>query len=507
MEGGTNVTRNEQVSERVSSILMIVAGSLLSTSAVAQIAPPGPTPPFLFRAGGAVDLTYTDNVDPTLPVKDEDFLVSTTATANALSQGARGEVNVNLNLSYDYYTQNTRLNGVRYDGILGARTDIYEDNLDIALRGSAGLQQTNNEQGQAATERLIGSNQTQVLSGGIVPRLRTRLGDVAEATLTYDLSGTFYTQPESSVSALPASDAVIQAVTASFGSGPYFDALQWTLRGSAEREKRVGTLVNPGAFPDRDVQRRNAEAELRYEVSPGLQLVTRGGYDDIEQSSLTSENDGAYGTAGFDWRPSQRTNFNVQAGYRYSGPTADASITYAPRPSLRFALSFQESIETQQRLAARGDFITDDTGLIIDPVSGVPPNPNGNLFDINDAPFRRNAIRLSVSGDFRRTGYSLSGAYETRNTDVTENESWTATAELSRKLGPMGTFVLSGSYRRTTEGVAGLQETEDYTGSARYDYQLGPTLYTSLAYYYRDQTTPLISTQENAVVLSLARRF
>jgi uncharacterized protein (PEP-CTERM system associated) len=490
-------------------LLLLAATTALSTSALAQIAAPGPTPPFLFRAGGSLDVTYTDNVDPNLPVKDEDLLVSSTATANLLGRGARGEVNANLNLSYDYYTQNTRLNGARYSGFLGARTDVYEDYFDIALRGDAGLQQTNSQGGEAATDRLLGSNQTQVLSGSVTPRLRSQFGDVARATLTYDLSGTFYTQPATSLGGSPASDAVIQNAALDVASGPDFDRLRWNLRGYIEREKKVGTLASPAVFPNREVERQNGEVELRYATTGSLELVGTGGYDNIDQATLTTKVDGAYGTAGFSWRPSPRTDVNVQAGYRYSGPTAQAEITYAPRPSFRIGLALEESIETQQRLATRrsGDFITDETGLILDPVTGSPPDVNGNDFDINDAPFRRNSVRLSIGGNFRRTGYSLSGSYEKRDRDLADSESWTTTAQLSRELGPRGTFVVSGSYQRTQEAVATARNTEEYSASARYDYQLGPTFYSSLVYYYRDQTTALISSQENAVVLSLSRRF
>lgn len=510
MDGGHR-KRCVQEGRGVATLALAVGALSISAEALAQQgqSPPVPEPPILFRAGGAIETTFTDNVDPGQPVKDSDLLGTATATAVLQGRTRRGEINGTLNLSYDYYTHNTRLNGARYDGLLNTRADLIEDVVDVSAQVGATLQSTSSQGAEAATDRLIGANQTQVINSSLNPRYRTRVADFAEATVTYALASVVYEQPSTATAPPPSSDSVSNEGQIDLRSGPEFEMIQWSVSALARELRRVGTLPLQSPTDDRTSMRRNAQSSLEYEVSPQFRFIATGGVDDIDEPSLISPPDGGFGTAGFAWQPSERTSFRINGGYRYGGPTLDADVTYQPREWLRLGLTVSESVETQQSLLNQqlNGVTRDENGILIDPVTGGEPTPNQNPFDLTDQAFRQNRVQLSLGGQFQRTTYTITGAYDQRDSDQVGSNSWTGQATVGRQLSLNLDVTLSGRYNRIAQGGLVTQITETYGGAFNVNYRLGPTAFLTSTYSYLKRVSPQIRTQENALVVSLARRF
>ncbi|MCB2106402.1 MAG: TIGR03016 family PEP-CTERM system-associated outer membrane protein [Rhodobacteraceae bacterium] len=493
----------------VLSLLISVLGHNPNVAAQVNGPASAANPPWLFQAGGSLTTTYTDNVLVADVSRESDLIGTATAVANLRGEGRRGSINATANLSFDSYAHKSNLNSERYNGLIASDVDIIEDMFRVRANAATQLQSTSDSGAQPASERSIGQNQAQVLTYLVNPELHTRVGDGFEIRANYNLSGTGYLSPPAGPNAAQASDTLTQVGVLTLTSGPSFTSLSWTLTGSIEKTKRLNTPANVQNTGSSD--RRNAEAVIQYRMSQALALTATSGYDEINEPTLNQDTEDAYARVGFVWVPSSRTNINLEGGYRYRGPNFQADITYAPREWLQLRATFQESIETQQRLVARqlGGVVRDDLGNLVDPITGLNPNVTQVPFDISDQAFRRNSAQLSLSGVFGRNNYSLTGQYETRDVDETRSDQWSAQAALGRQLSPHLAADVSFQYAKVEPRTAtlGQGQSETISGLANLEYQLGPTVYASLQYIYQQRQSTIVDNYENVVVLSLTRRF
>ncbi|MDX2222073.1 MAG: TIGR03016 family PEP-CTERM system-associated outer membrane protein [Rhodospirillaceae bacterium] len=474
-----------------------------------------PEPPWLFRAGGSIDTTVTDNVLVSETAKETDVIGTAVARAALRGNGNRGRINLAVDLGFDYYAHKTNLNSERYSGLLNGDLDLIQDYFNIAANAATQLQSTTVGGAQPATERSIGQNQTQVLTYSVDPTFRARAGDFASFQAGYSFQGSNFLDPPIDTAAdAPASDSYTHSADISIAAGPAFGRFGWTLSGSASDTKLSNRPV--GAIGGDNSKRRNGQATLSYRVSAATLLLASGGYDDIEEATLNEATQEPYGRAGFEWRPSDRTEIRLEGGYRYGGPTFDASVSYAPREWLAVRASYTESIETQQQRFGGnlGGVIRDEGGNLIDPITGLDPNVTDPNFDLSDQAFRSNRAQASVGGQIGRNSYALTGSYEIRNANTVETDQWSVGLSLGRQLAPRVTASVQGNYGKTAP-VAGAPlpgplpavSTEDISASAQLDYQLGPSVYLSLQYIFSDRTSDIINSRENVGVLSLSRRF
>lgn len=472
---------------------------------------PGASDPSYVRGGwsffatGASDFIFTDNVYLTNTDRHSDFIVSPRAGLSARRATARSILNADVNVAYDYYTKNTRLNGVRPSALLDGYANVIEDTLTVDARLATDVQQISSEERVPAIKRNLAENQTQVLNYGISPTLHGRFGNGITGEATYDYSAVNFLDPPVGDERVRAGDTARHIGRVRVGTGESAaNRFNWTASGYYERSSVDSLFSQP--------ERASGEGRGEYRISGPWSVVARGGYDWIEEPTLAVQPDGAYGLAGVIWRPSRRTHVRAEAGYRYGDFNAEANVLYQASQAINLSASYRRDIQTGPRLLLdRLDGIgRDEFGNLIDPISGLPPDPNGALFDLTNQAFRRDEFRAGIHGRFQRNFYSVSGTYEHRSANGLGGNSWGIDAQLGRDITPRLQGSVSANHSKTTgdPGLAfSLRDSKTTSAGARLDYRLSRTMNSSVRYVHMRRTTTLVQYTENALILSVAKTF
>jgi uncharacterized protein (PEP-CTERM system associated) len=459
-----------------------------------------------FSASGAADITYTDNVYLTDTNRLSDLIVSPQAALSAQRTTARTILNADVDVTYDYYTKNTRLNGARPSALLRGFADVIEDTFTLDARLATDVQQISNEERVPAIKRNLDHNQTQVLNYGVTPTLHGRFGNV-EGEASYDYSAVNFLDPPVGNDNVRAGDTRRHVGRAQIGTGESTtDRFVWRASGAYERA-HVDNLLAPT-----QPERASAEARGEYRISAPFALVARGGYDWIEEPTLRVQPDGAYALGGVIWRPSQRTLVRAEAGYRYRDFNAEGDIQYQASQAMILSASYRRDIQTGQRILLDnlGGIGRDPFGNLIDPITGLPPDPNAVQFDLTNQAFKRDDFRIGVHGRIQRNFYSLSGNHERRSADGLGGKAWSASGTLGRDITPRLQGSVSAAYAKTTAdpGVSfSVRDSKTTSASARVDYELSRTMRTSLRYVHMRRSTTLVRYRENAAIFSISKIF
>jgi uncharacterized protein (PEP-CTERM system associated) len=458
-----------------------------------------------FSGTGGADIGFTDNVYLTNAERRGDIIVSPHGSLTVRRATARSVVNADVNVVYDYYTNNTRLNGVRPSALLDSFASLIENTFTIDARLATDVQPTSNEDRVPAFERNLERNQTQVLNYGISPTLRGRIGGGVSAEATYDYSGVTFLDPPVGDTPLGNGDMTRHFARGEIGNTDVAGApLVWSASGSYERAYLE--------FLNQRPERANGEGRVEYRMSSSTAVMARGGYDWIEEPTLITPPDGAYGLAGVIWRPSLRTQARAEVGYRYGGFNAEGEVLYQASAAVILSASYVRDIQTTQRilLSNLAGLGRDEFGNLIDPITGLPPNPNGIRFGVSNQAFQRDRFRVGMHGRLARNFYSVSADYERRAANGLDGRSWGGRATVGRDITPRLQGSLSASHLRE-KSDPGLTNTvldsKTTSAGARVDYALTPTVRTSLRYMHMRRETTLVKYRENALVLSLSKTF
>ncbi len=459
-----------------------------------------------FFATGAADFTYTDNVYLTDTNRLSDFIISPSASFTARRATARSILNADVDVTYDYYTKNTRLNGARPSALLDGFANIIEDTLTVDARLATDVQQISNEERVPAIRRNLDRNQTQVLNYGVTPTLHGRFGGGIDGEASYDFSAVNFLDPPVGAANIRAGDTTRHIGRARIGTEESAGArLLWSASGYYEKS-HVDNFV--GAQP----RRASGEARAEYRLSGPWSVLARGGYDWIEEPTLAVQPDGAYGLVGAIWRPSRRTLVRAEAGYRYRDFNGEAQVQYQLSPAMVLSASYRRDVQSDQRLLLDrlGNLGRDELGNLIDPITGLPPDPNAIRFDLTNQAFKRDQVRAGMYGRFQRNFYSINGDYERRDANGLGGKSWGASGTLGRDITPRLQGSLSVGYSKTTAdpGLSiSLRDSNTTSLGARLDYEVTRTVRTSLRYAHMQRSTTLVRYRENALILSLSKAF
>lgn len=460
-----------------------------------------------FDATAGSDFVFTDNVYLTNTDRLSDFIISPTASLTARRNTARSSLNANVDLSYDYYTKNTRLNGARPSALIDGIAEVVEDTLTIDARLATSVQQISSEDRTSAVMRNLDRNQTQILNYGISPTLKGRFTSQIDGEASYDFSSIRYLDGPVGNAGLSGANTTRHTGRARVGNTEASGApLRWTVSGSYDR----ASIRN---FGNRPPERANAEARGEYRLSAPLAFVARGGYDWVDEPTLRVQPDGAYGLAGFIWRPSNRTQVRAEVGYRYRDFNGEGSIDWQASQSMILSASYRRDIQTGQRilLDSLSGLGRDEFGNLVDPITGLPPDVNAVFFDVTNQAFKRDIFRFGMRGNVQRNFYSLSGDYERRRTEGGfGGESWGINGVLGRDITPRLQGSLTAGYTRTKSDAGlslSLRDAKTTSAGARLDYELSRTMRTSLRYAHIRRETTLVRYRENAVVLSVSKVF
>lgn len=460
-----------------------------------------------FDATGSSDFVFTDNVYLTNTNRISDFIVSPTASMSAHRNTARSSLNADVELSYDYYTKNTRLNGARPKALIDGIAEVVEDTLTIDARLATSVQQISDEDRMPAVPRNLDRNQTQVINYGISPTVMGRFNSEIEGEASYDFSSIRYLDGPVGNAGLSGANTTRHKLRANVGnmltSG---SPLRWTATGSYER----ASIRNYGSGQP---ERANTEARGEYRLSAPLAFVARAGYDWVDEPTLSVQPDGAYGLAGLIWRPSSRTQVRAEIGYRYRDFNGEGSIDWQASQAITLSASYRRDIQTGQRILLDSliDLGRDEFGNLVDPITGLPPDVNTIRFDVTNQAFKRDIVRVGIRGKLGRNFYSVTGDYERRRAeDDFGGETWGVGGLIGRDITPRLQASVNAGYNRTkSDAILSLsfRDAKTTSAGARLDYELSRTVRTSLRYAHIHRETTLVRYRENAGILSVSKVF
>jgi len=456
-----------------------------------------------YSVTGRTDLTFTDNAYLTTNGRQSDFIVTPVAAIGVHGTGSRTTIDANAEVAYDFYAHANDLNGIRVN-ILTDGVIRLDDAFSLRARAATNLQPSSQLDVIPATDRTVGGNQVQVLAYGITPAFHGSVSDQITADASYDLSGVSYLRAPNGAANVAASDSILQRGRVKLSNAKASAPFEWGLTGSIEHRSRLDSAPSS--------RRGLGEANGKYHFSPTFAVIARGGYDWIDEPTINERTGGIYGLGGILIQPSARTSLRLEAGYRYRKPTVSADLRYSHSRRVNIVASFEQGVDTSQGFL--DDIYTnagrDSLGNLVDPRTGLAPDPRLSPFDPSNQAFRYARFRLRMDGILGRNFYNASGNYERRSLNGLHGDSWGAQAVLGRELTRLLSATIEGRYVKTnspTLAVTSALNAETISGTARLTYQISRTLGGSVRYTHLKHSTSLVNYRENVAMLSLVKRF
>jgi uncharacterized protein (PEP-CTERM system associated) len=311
-----------------------------------------------WRVTPTVDVrgTYTDNVRLAPRGGERSDFVSEVTPGISLSRDGPGlKVNAKYGLQYLTYANDSEGSRLAHQLSATANAELIKDLFFVD--GNAAISQQNiSSLGPQPTDNTsVTGNRASVRSYTISPYLRHSFGTTASSEARY-------THTSVSTGASAVSDSQMDGVALSLNSGPAFKSLGWGLRYNQQRN-HLDNVDN--------VDFTNVTANLRYLITQQFSLIATGGYDKYDYASTTGDPEGKFYTAGFSWRPTERTSLTASAGKRFYGNTYSLESSVRSRYSL-WSVSYNDAITTSQAQFAGQSAITTSSFLNLLFSSSIP---------------------------------------------------------------------------------------------------------------------------------------
>jgi uncharacterized protein (PEP-CTERM system associated) len=453
---------------------------------------------------GRTAVTYTDNAYLTPNNRTDSLVFTPNVILGAQETGRRSIFDANLNVAYDFYTRASDLDGPRITGIADGRTELVEDAVSIRARAGTNLESTSQLGGVTASERTLGGNQVQLVTYGVGPSFRQALTQTINADASYDFSGVSFLSAPTGSTRAPASDSFLHKAQLGVSNGGANAPFEWDVRGTYQNQTH--TNATPSS------ERANGEVSGQYHLTQIFSVLVTGGYDWIREPTLVKGASGPYGTAGFLWQPSPRTSLRLEAGYRNQKPNYSGELKYRYSEALVVVANYSQGVDTTQGAldSSFARLVRDPSGILIDPLTGLPATPGSTNFDLTDQAFRYSRLSVGLQGVVGRNFYNASGNYERRNANGVIGKDWGGSASIGRNLTRALTMTIEAQYTKTTSPTLVVQpksyaETAIATGTL--SYRLNETLTASLKYIYLHHLSSVVKYREHAGVFAIEKHF
>lgn len=280
--------------------------------------------------------TYTDNVRLLGAGKEESAYVTQLSPGVAVT--ANGQ---RLKLQANYVMQNSYFSGLtnetKTNHLLHANANVFLVQDLFFLDGNASITQQNlTPFGQVTNSSAnLSNDRVEVRTYSASPYFRRNFDNNFTGELRY-----VYDSVASS--AKTNSDSKSDTLRFSLTSGQAFKTINWGLNYNLQKihfERQVPL--------DADTTTINFD----YFVTPLFRLTSAAGHEKNSYISLGEKPPGYFGTVGFAWTPSQRTNLIFNAGERFYGKTYALSFNQRARMSV-WSLGYNEDVTT-----TRGQFL------------------------------------------------------------------------------------------------------------------------------------------------------
>jgi uncharacterized protein (PEP-CTERM system associated) len=458
-----------------------------------------------------VEGAYTDNVRGAPKGQEEgDFFTTVTPGVSVVSNGGRVQGALNYALTAEEYLDTDELGGFSNSLLGTSRAELWDDRLFLDASASIQRVAANRRGAISATQRDLGSNQTEVFNYRVGPFLRLDLAGIAVSTTSYTFSQTIFDAVGETASAdapvpgtrgLNIGDATTHTFTQRFESGRDFTTLRWSVSATHDETERDGGGGSFGggttAARDGSFTQRNAIASAEYKINRYLSALGSVGYEEIEDPTI--RRDGAQGELdGFIYTvgaalTGARSFIRFEAGRRFEDDTYSYQSQYRFSPRLAFNSFYSEAVTTESR-SGQGAFdsiLVDAEGNFVDPRTGLPFQPNDPAFDLTDQDdaFRTKTFNNGIVGSRGRNTYALSFFRTIRESLNVDREQIVTggTITVGRQIWPQLSGDLSAAYTDTKDDAAG--DLELIRLGASLTYLLAEDFTASLSYSFLDRSS------------------
>ena len=279
--------------------------------------------------------TYTDNVRLTRDNEQSDFVTQVNPGIIVNGIGPHLKVNAHYVMQNIFLLEENSENATNHRLHANGNVELLNDLFFVDGKASITQQSISSFGRQAEDNTNISNNRTNVKTYSVSPYLLNHFQDFASSELRYTHDSVSTTGSGSTVSS-GLSDSQADKILAKLTSGNDFRKLGWGLNYHKQRiDFDSGQTVTQESYG----------GDLRYLITPHLNLIATGGYEKNDYLSITGNSAGSYWTAGFAWRPSLRTSIEASAGKRYFGDTYSVKADHRSRRTA-WNLSYTEGITT-----------------------------------------------------------------------------------------------------------------------------------------------------------------
>jgi len=375
---------------------------------------------------------YTDNVNlaPAAGKQDE-FITEVNPGFSINGQSTRIKLDMSYQLQNLFYVNQDSLNTSNHQLSATGSAELARELFFVDARSSI-TQQIVDPNRSLPLDNISGGNTTDVITYGISPYLKLRLGRYADGELRYAVDRV---KNETA----SASDGDSIGYSARLNSGAVFTRFNWGFNFTQQ-----DLDLNSSA----DSQRESMAGVARYRVLPTFNLLAHAGYENNDVPTLGSVENGSYWSVGGEWLPIRQVTVSATSGKN----NWDADISISPTARTLFHLGYndrtvglntggvwsaelshfsrrstwhlsysEEFTNTQLLEIANQQFfvLADAKGnLVTNPDTGLPVTLVNNVFALNNEQFIRKRFQSSVDwkggkNDFIMSAYNEQRDYQT----------------------------------------------------------------------------------------------
>ena len=450
-------------------------------------------------------VTYTDNIE--LEPDDEKssaFVTRVGGGVALLADLARfdGRLSSNVDLGF-----NSDDSGLFVDGqlIATSTTELARDRLYFDLDASVDRTVLDSRDSESASE-FVPTNQDTVITLTASPLLIHNLGRLAESRWRYRISPVFVPDgrsTDSGGSSSNSSDSLTHSISNQLIGAERFQRLDWSL------ESRAGQVLRRD---EEDIDFADIRLGLSYWLWRDFSLLGDIGYvyrtadDDDDNDELN----GIAWNLGFEWQFATDAFLGASFGQRDEDEVFDANLRFQIGPRTSIQAGYRDERSTDQERFIRGitEVAVDDSGNFIDPITGLPFDPNDPVISFNDNTTRTRSLQAALRYAGALNTLLLSGR-ASRETGTNDDEDrYNLAFSWSRSLTDDLNFFSRFSYERE-EFSADDREDDSFLVIGALSYRVTDEVSARLQYSFKDQQSNDRDEDftENTVSLGFTVRF
>jgi len=323
---------------------------------------------------GETSVTFSDNINLEADgFEEEEFVGTVTVGATLTAQNERLSGQLDGNVSYDTFFNDTNDDGVRANVSTNWSAAVIPNlfYVDVAGGVSESFVTSDRFSGNA-----VANSDDRITSffGLVSPSVRRNLGGWANAELRYTARGQYFDEDDFD-------GGISQTFSAGLTSDPRkFRRFGW----QAATEYEIFTPEDDDR--DDDIERWTSYASVDVPVSRTLAVTGTVGYDFFSEDIADDDLSGLFGNAGLRWQPTTRFAARAFGGYRYDGFDYGAEANYALRQNVVAGLQARRGVQfTNFALGDSATAIPSQIGTDGRVTSFVSANGPGSTTNIQDA--------------------------------------------------------------------------------------------------------------------------